>query len=682
MPIRRRLLIRSRRGAGDWCRRLGKWAGRRGIWGSGLVGERVVIFGQTGTRVVLAERISGARPNRRLQARSPRLPVLAVSCCYGLVLLFFAVFCLAGHASPAQAENRLALVIGNASYMKAPLANPRNDAQAISRSLTEAGFTVRTLVDADQLAMRAAIVAFGRELRGGDSVGVFYYAGHGVQVDGQNYLIPVGADIAEAGEVPLQGISLTELLRTMQSAESRLNIAILDACRDNPYPSRARSTARGLAPVQSPAGTLIAFATGPGDVALDGDGPNSPYSGALAANILEEGIPLEETFRRTRRQVLRVTANKQVPWEHSSLTGEFFFRPKMAQPEDRERPLAGIDARHVAELKAWEKIKSTRDRSLLEKHIAAFPDGVFTELAMIRLEKMARPSSPWASVVTGSTLRTTTRSDQVKAYEDGLKAESRASDAAGFAEAAKLYQIAAETGLPAAMFRLGRLYEQGRGVRKDAEMAARWYKAAADLSYPAAMSALGVLYEFGHGVGQDLAEALRLYRLAADADDAAGMTSLGFLYSQGKGVGRDTKAARQWYELAAKRGDTRAMFNLALMLVRGQGGIANLAEAVRLLQTAADRGHAGAHRELAFFYDEGRGVARSADKAAEHLLAALGAGHKEAARELIDRPHAWSYATRRAIQRSLARRGLYRGAAHGIFNKSTKRALEKVASGI
>lgn len=190
---------------------------------------------------------------------------------------------------------------------------------------------------------------------------------------------------------------------------------------------------------------MIAFATGPGEVAFDGNGANRPYSGALAANILEEGIPIDEAFRRTQRRVLQVTRSKQARWEHSSLTGEFFFWPKMAEPEGRDRPLAGVDARHLAELKAREKIRSTQDRALLEKHVAAFPDGVFTVLALIRLGKLTRPSMPWASVVTGSTLRTTTRSDQVRSYEDGLKAENRATDAAGFAEAAKLYHTAAET---------------------------------------------------------------------------------------------------------------------------------------------------------------------------------------------------------------------------------------------
>lgn len=583
-------------------------------------------------------------------------------------------------AGAASAESRIALVIGNSAYQKAPLANPRNDARAIGQSLGAVGFRVKLLVDADQQSMRQAILAFGRELRVSDSVGVFYFAGHGVQVDGQNFLIPIGADITDASEVPLLGVSLSELLATMEGAQSRLNIAILDACRDNPFPSRTRSLVRGLAPVQSPAGTFIAFATGPGEVALDGDGGHSPYSNALAAHIPVVGIPLEETFRRTRRQVLQATANKQVPWEHSSLTGEFLFHPKMAEPEAREKPLARVDERHLAELAAWEKIKSSSDKGLLEQHIAAFPDGIFSELALLRLERMRQSPTPWASVTTGSTVTATTRSDQVDAYEQGLKAESRAGDAAGYIEAAKLYRKAADTGLSAAKYRLGRLYDHGLGVRRDAEEAARWYRQAADLGHAPAMSALGTMYEFGHGVSLDLAEALRLYRLAADQGDGAGMTSLAFLFGQGKGVARDQKAARHWYGLAIERGEPRAMFNLALMHLRGQGGAANLAEAVRLLQSAAEKGHAGARRELAFLYDEGRGVARDPDLAAEHLLAALAGGHKDAESELLRQPGAWSYATRRAIQRQLAKRGLYRGAAHGIFNQSTKSALRKVAS--
>ena len=159
------------------------------------------------------------------------------------------------------------------------------------------------------------------------------------------------------------------------------------------------------------------------------------------------------------------------------------------------------------------------------------------------------------------------------------------------------------------------------------------------------------------------------------------MTSLGFLYASGKGVARDAQMARRWYRTAADRGEKRAMFNLALMNIRGEGNRPDLAEAVRLLESAAEQGHAGAHRELAFLYDEGRGVARSPERAASHLLAAVAAGHDDAERDVLQRPGAWSFATRRALQRQLADRGLYRGGVHGIFNTSTKAALRKLATG-
>lgn len=595
------------------------------------------------------------------------------------ILLVSVLLVSVGFVGPAAAEQRFALVIGNSAYAKSPLANPRNDAQAISASLAAVGFAVETVTDADLGAMRQAILEFGRRLRGSDSVGLFYFAGHGVQVDGENYLIPVGADITDQSEVPLLALGLGELLKTMERAESRLNIAILDACRDNPYATGTRSLSRGLAPVKAPAGTLIAFATGPGQVALDGSGPNSPYSGALSQSILDHGIPLEETFRRTRRQVLEATAKKQVPWEHSSLTGEFFFRPKGAEPEARISGASDVEKSHLAELAEWSRIKDTSDVPALRRHMQRFPDGIFRELAALKIERLAVPQSPWSLTVTGSVTTVATRNEQIDSYEQGLKIESGAPDAAGYAQAAALYRKAAERGLSQAAYRLARLYDKGLGVGQDRAEAARLYAAAADQGFAPAMSALATLREFGEAGPRDMAEALRLYRQAAAAGDATAMTSLGYLHDVGKGVARDPAAARRWYEAAVAQGDVRAMFNLALMTMRGGGGA--MVEAVRLLETAAERGHAGARRELAFLYDEGRGVARNPERAATHLLAALEAGDDGAERDALQRASSWSYATRRAIQRQLSARGLYRGEAHGVFNSSTKNALRRVASG-
>ena len=380
--------------------------------------------------------------------------------------------------------------------------------------------------------------------------------------------------------------------------------------------------------------------------------------------------------------VLEATQKKQVPWEHSSLTGEFFFRPKMAEPEARSTSgPGGLDQGSLAELTDWQGIKDTADPALLRRHMERYPAGMFRELAAMKLERLEGTPPPWTWIVTGSTASVATRNDQIDSYEKGLKVESGATDKAAFAEAAALYRKAAERGLPQAMHRLARLLDQGLGVERDRPAAAKLYRQAADLGHAPSMAALATFYEFGEAVGQDLAEAVRLYRLAADAGEASAMTSLGYLIATGKGVARDAQAARRWYRAAAERGEVRAMFNLALMNIRGDGARPDLAEAVRLLEGAAEKGHPGAHRELAFLYDEGRGVARSPERAASHLVAALAAGHDDAERDVLQRPGAWSFATRRALQRQLADRGLYRGGVHGIFNASTKAALRKLATG-
>lgn len=598
-----------------------------------------------------------------------------------VVLAGFALLLALGHFAEVAAEQRLALVVGNASYAANRLANPANDAGLIARALAATGFEVVKLIDADQAALKRAVIEFARRLRGSDSVGLFYYAGHAVQVDGENYLIPVGADIKEAEEVPIAAVSLAELLKALERAESQLTIAILDACRDNPFPSATRSFTRGLAPVKAPTGTLIAFATGPGEVALDGDGVNSPYSAALATHIPEIGIPLEEVFRRTRRKVLEVTANRQTPWEHSSLTAEFFFRPKTAEPERTARdPLGGVSEVRLAELAAWEAIKDSTDIEVLRRHVGAYPDGVFAELALIRIAKLERQPTAWSWILTGGVPASPARGAAESAFERAVRIEAEAKGPATLAEAAALYREAADGGLAAAMHRLGRLYDQGRGVPRDLAEAARWYARAAEQDHAAAMAALGTMYEYGEGVGKDLAEALRLYRLAADRGDPHGLTSLGYLYAEGKGVTRDPAAARRLYGTAAELGHTRAMYNLALMCIRGQGGPRDLAEAVRLLGSATDKGHAGAMRELAFLYDEGRGVGRNPVRAADLLLHSYKAGHKEAALDLKSRSQTWSYATRREVQRRLAGGGYYDGLAHGFIDRKTREALDRFAA--
>jgi hypothetical protein len=218
-----------------------------------------------------------------------------------------------------------ALVIGNAAYLNSPLRNPSNDASDMASLLGDLGFDVQLVQDATQREMEDAIRAFGQRLTG-ESVGLFYYAGHGMQVEGQNYLIPIGARIVSRKDAKYKAVDLGQLLDELALAESRLNIVILDACRDNPF-AGFRGGTRGLARADAPTGTIIAYATAPGSVAADGDGRNGIYTHNLMDSMRQPGLSIERVLKRTRIGVLQETNGLQTPWDSSSLTGDFFFNP-------------------------------------------------------------------------------------------------------------------------------------------------------------------------------------------------------------------------------------------------------------------------------------------------------------------------------------------------------------------
>jgi hypothetical protein len=251
-----------------------------------------------------------------------------------LLLPLLYIFCSSG--APA-AETRIALVIGNSEYPTGPLPNPANDAKLMSDTLHSLGFDVLLRRNADQTTMKRAIQEFGAQLEKGGpgAVGLFYYAGHGVQLNGLNYLIPTTAQIEREGDVEIEAVSADWVLEQMRYARNRLNIVILDACRNNPFVRSMRSASHGLAVMDAPAGILIAYSTAPGTVAADGSGRNSPYTEALSRAMTDLHEPVEQVFKHVRVGVLSATANKQVPWESSSLTGDFYFngaQPQVSQP--------------------------------------------------------------------------------------------------------------------------------------------------------------------------------------------------------------------------------------------------------------------------------------------------------------------------------------------------------------
>ncbi|HEY6601739.1 MAG TPA: caspase family protein [Xanthobacteraceae bacterium] len=232
-------------------------------------------------------------------------------------------------ALPTDSRRRVALVIGNGKYQfAAPLPNPPNDAADIAKALRKLGFDVVEGRDLDRPGMDNAIRQFGRKLDGAD-IALFFYAGHGLQVNGKNYLVPVDAKLERPGDLTLDAVDISTVLAQME-AEKRVNLIFLDACRDNPLArslarslgTRSSAVGQGLASIQSAIGTMIAYATQPDNVALDGEGRNSPFTAALLKHLVTPGLEIGALMKRVRADVIAATREKQVPWDHSSLVGD------------------------------------------------------------------------------------------------------------------------------------------------------------------------------------------------------------------------------------------------------------------------------------------------------------------------------------------------------------------------
>jgi hypothetical protein len=224
----------------------------------------------------------------------------------------------------ATREPRVALVIGNAAYADVPLNKPGNDARGVAQALHAQGFEVIERVDADVTTMRRAVAQFGEKMREG-GIGLFYYSGHGMQVNGRNFLVPVGAQIASEAYISAETLDVDSVLGQMDAAKSRVNIVILDACRNNPFARRFRSQTRGLAFMQAPLGTFIVYATSPGDVADDGPrGGYGVFTGELLKAI-KEPLAIETLFKCVTLAVQQKTERRQTPWIASNLTGDFAF---------------------------------------------------------------------------------------------------------------------------------------------------------------------------------------------------------------------------------------------------------------------------------------------------------------------------------------------------------------------
>lgn len=298
-----------------------------------------------------------------------------------------AVVLFAASHQASIAETRVALVIGNGAYASQPLTNPPNDAALMAETLRDVGFEVIEEIDASARDMKRAVRRFGRLLAdaGEDAVGFVYYAGHGIQTKGENYMIPVGAIIEDSIDVELEGLPASTVLSTLEGAGNRLNIVVMDACRNNPYKAATRSAGSGLARMDAPSGTLIAYSTAPGKVAADGRGRNSPYTRALARSIQTPGAKVEEVFKSVRVAVMDRTNGEQVPWESSSLTGDFFFLERAPEPVAQPEVSEPRAPDNTLEITFWNSIKDGESPALFESYLEQFPRGTFVGLAQAKI---------------------------------------------------------------------------------------------------------------------------------------------------------------------------------------------------------------------------------------------------------------------------------------------------------
>src|SRR3954453_9217028 len=282
--------------------------------------------------------------------------------------LILSAICMVLAAGTASAEKRVAFVVGNGAYKTAaPLPNPSVDAKAIAATLRNVGFEVVEGSNLTRDKMTEKLLDFGKKAEGAD-VALFFYAGHGIAVNGSNYLLPVDADLKSEMDVKLGAAINVDLTLEQTMGDAKVKLVFLDACRDNPFAAKIRSAkatrsanvATGLAEMKSGEGTLLAFATGPGQTALDGEaGTNSPFTRALLANIAQPGVEIQQAMTKVRAQVNDETAKNQLPWGHTNLTGSVYLNPaKDGTTEAQNTPAAGGPASEV-ELEFWRSIKDS-----------------------------------------------------------------------------------------------------------------------------------------------------------------------------------------------------------------------------------------------------------------------------------------------------------------------------------
>ncbi|MEH6833025.1 MULTISPECIES: caspase family protein [Falsihalocynthiibacter] len=614
--------------------------------------------------------------------------------------------------SAVWSEGRVAFVVGNSAYENVgALDNPINDALDISVALEGLGFDVILGSNQSFEAMSDAISRFSQAALTADAV-LFYYAGHGFQVNGENYLVPVDAVIAQASDVATATIPLSDVMNAMEQSKG-LKLVFLDACRDNPFAGGAAvpEAGSGLARVGSSADFMIGYATQPDNVAYDGTGRNSFFSEAMLNHLYTPGQSISELMIAVRRDVLAATGGRQIPWDNSSLTRQFRFDnspvtaseetllwqvaasesdanlmqlyaeryPQGAHVDDvnafiqsgaQTRTLADRD--DVAEAaRLWSLARRSRMRPLLEYYLEQYPTGADAEQVarLLALIPEADDTTPG-----GICERLATHPRDATANQSGVSFEQLQRNAFSAIQACSAAAVRSPE-LP----HYTALLARATAASGEMDRAVQLYQSAAERGDLRAMVSLAQLTESGNGLPQDQTQALALYERAAEGGSADAMINLAITLFEGVLLPADPDRGVALLRRAAEGGSAKAVFNLGVLAQSDQ--IDTPADALDYFRRAARDGEVEGYRAAAILLDEGRGIDRDPEAAADLLLRGLAEDRGALLQQLTTASDDWSRDTISAVQSRLLEAGYYTSTIDGLPGPNFTSALTRWRNG-
>ncbi|MGI9437048.1 MAG: caspase family protein [Geminicoccaceae bacterium] len=602
------------------------------------------------------------------------------------LFLWLAALLVSIPISDAAAGRRLALVTGNGAYQHvSALPNPSRDARAVGATLESMGFEVDMRLDLDTESMEKAVRRFAAQSQDAE-IALFYYAGHGVQVDGRNYLLPVNAKITQPRDLAYEAITLDSITKELDESGAKLSLVLLDACRDNPLEelfkrqagtlSRGVDSGSGLAQTQGAAGMLIAYATAPDTVALDGQGEHSPFSQALLEWLNQPGIEVGRLFRRVRERVMDITDGQQVPWVEEAVIGEYYLNGTEA------KTASAPDAEQLF----WEHVQTIDDPTerltALQRYTLVFPDGQRVEDAR-QMRRTLSQNLAASGIKTedlqennqGLTLKPVDPARETAALQQEPK-DSRSqtrsettgdpatlcmreaadplagSDASGrwtadrrYPLSPSLHRLEADLALKHCQKAFDRapdnLALEGLLGRSMAA-AGRWSEAlrhlrpAADSGDAVAQYALAIMYRDGQRVPPDPERAKGLFEQAAASGHIGAAFDLGLAYRDGRGTSPDQKQATAWLTKAAEGGYDWAQYELGRLLVEKADGPPEPGQALDWWRLAAEQGNGRAAAAAGMLLKNGEGVLADPAEASRWLRLAVIQGEEEAERPLAE----------------------------------------------